>query len=70
MHTYEGCFSTEGNMLLIFSMHFHGVTFSKELAQVFNPEMGIIMQVNWSDVQVHKDQWYIKFWVLILLLLF
>ena len=38
----------------------------KELAEnkkVFDPSLGIIMQEGWSDAQVRKNQWYIKFWV-------
>jgi hypothetical protein len=72
-HAYEGRFSTESNALPVFSTRFQGATFSKkELAQVqmFEPEMGIIMQEDWSDAQVRKNQWYIKFWVPIPLSLF
>lgn len=72
-HAYEGRFSTESNALPVFSTRFQGATFSKrELAQaqMFDPEMGIIMQGDWSDAQVRKNQWYIKFWVPIPLSLF
>jgi len=64
-HAYEGRFSTETNALPVFSTHFRGATFSKELAeaQVFDPSHGIITQEGWSDAQVRKNQWYIKFWV-------
>jgi len=49
----------------VFSTRFRGATFSKELAeaQVFDPSHGIITQEGWSDAQVRKNQWYIKFWV-------
>lgn len=72
-HAYEGRFSTESNALPVFSMRFQGSTFTKkELAQahVFDPDMGIIMQADWSDAQVRKSQWYIKFWVPVPLSLF
>jgi len=66
-HAYEGRFSTETNALPVFSSRFQGASFSKkELTQtekVFDPSMGIIMQEDWSDAQVRKNQWYIKFWV-------
>ncbi|KAH9967441.1 hypothetical protein BC827DRAFT_593010 [Russula dissimulans] len=66
-HAYEGRFSTETNALPVFSSQFQGAMFSKkELAQtqkVFDPSLGIIMQEGWSDAQVRKNQWYIKFWV-------
>jgi len=75
-HAYEGRFSTESNALPVFSTRFRGVTFSKkELAQaqaqkVYDASRGIIMQPDWSDAQVRKNQWYIKFWVPIPLSLF
>jgi hypothetical protein len=73
-HAYEGRFSTESNALPVFSTRFTGATFSKrELAQaqkVFDPSQGIIMQPDWSDAQVRKSQWYIKFWVPVPLSLF
>ncbi|KAI0299282.1 hypothetical protein BC826DRAFT_967135 [Russula brevipes] len=72
-HAYEGRFSTETNALPVFSTNFRGTTFSKkELAeaQVFDPSLGIIMQEEWSDAQVRKNQWYIKFWVPIPISLF
>jgi len=72
-HAYEGRFSTETNALPVFSTNFRGTTFSKkELAeaQVFDPSLGIIMQEVWSDAQVRKNQWYIKFWVPIPISLF
>lgn len=72
-HAYEGRFSTESNALPVFSTHFRGATFSKKelaQAQVFDPEMGIIMQADWSDAQVRRNQWYVKFWVPIPLSLF
>ena len=66
-HAYEGRFSTETNALPVFSTRFQGKTFSKkELAEaqkVFDPSLGIITQEDWSDAQVRKNQWYIKFWV-------
>ena len=71
-HAYEGRFSTESNALPVFSTRFLGATFSKkELAvqaqaqalKMFDPSRGIIMQEDWSDAQVRKNQWYIKFWV-------
>ena len=66
-HAYEGRFSTETNALPVFSTRFQGAAFSKkQLAQaqkVFDPTLGIIMQADWSDAQVRKNQWYIKFWV-------
>lgn len=72
-HAYEGRFSTETNALPVFSTRFAGATFSKkELAeaQVFDPSLGIITQEDWSGAQVHKNQWYIKFWVPIPISLF
>jgi hypothetical protein len=71
-HAYEGRFSSETNALPVFSTCFQGATFSKkELAeaQVFDPSLGIITQEGWSDAQVRKNQWYIKFWVPIPVLL-
>lgn len=65
-HAYEGRFSSENNALPVFSTCFQGAAFSKkELAeaQVFDPSLGIITQEGWSDAQVRKNQWYIKFWV-------
>jgi hypothetical protein len=64
-HAYEGRFSTETNALPVFSTCFRGATYSKELAeaQVFEQSHGIITQEGWSDAQVRKNQWYIKFWV-------
>lgn len=67
-HAYEGRFSTESNALPVFSTRFQGATFSKkELAaqalKMFDPSRGIIMQTDWSDARVRKNQWYIKFWV-------
>jgi len=65
-HAYEGRFSTETNALPVFSTRFQGATFSKkELAeaQLFDPSLGVITQEGWSDAQVRKNQWYIKFWV-------
>jgi hypothetical protein len=72
-HAYEGRFSTETNALPVFSTRFAGATFSKkELAeaQAFDPSLGIITQEDWSDAQVRKNQWYIKFWVPIPISLF
>ena len=66
-HAYEGRFSTETNAVPVFSTCFRGVCFSKkELAEsqkVFDPSLGIIMQEDWADAQVRKNQWYVKFWV-------
>jgi hypothetical protein len=65
-HTYEGRFSTETNALPVFSTRFEGACFSKEFMEtqkVFDPSLGIVMQENWSDAKVRKNQWYIKFWV-------
>ena len=66
-HAYEGRFSTETNALPVFSTRFQGATFSKkELAEAqkaFDPSLGVITQGDWSDAQVRKNQWYIKFWV-------
>ena len=66
-HAYEGRFSTETNAVPVFSTSFRGVCFSKkELAEsqkVFDPSLGIIMQEEWADAQVRKNQWYVKFWV-------
>ena len=68
-HAYEGRFSTETNAVPVFSTCFRGACFSKkELAdstaqKVFDPSLGIIMQDDWSDAQVRKNQWYVKFWV-------
>jgi len=67
-HAYEGRFSTETNAVPVFSTCFRGACFSKrELAEssqkVFDPSLGIIMQEDWSDAQVRKNQWYVKFWV-------
>ncbi|KAI9428972.1 hypothetical protein H4582DRAFT_1936640 [Lactarius indigo] len=70
---YEGRFSTETNALPVFSTCFRGAHFSKkELAEslVFDPSLGIIMQEDWSDAQVRKNQWYVKFWVPIPISLF
>ncbi|KAH9026388.1 hypothetical protein EDB85DRAFT_175300 [Lactarius pseudohatsudake] len=73
-HAYEGRFSTETNALPVFSTFFRGAHLSKkELAEsekVFDPSLGIIMQEDWSDAQVRKNQWYVKFWVPIPISLF
>ncbi len=73
-HAYEGRFSTETNAVPVFSTCFRGVRFSKkELAEaqkVFDPSLGIVMQEDWSDAQVRKNQWYVKFWVPIPISLF
>jgi len=73
-HAYEGRFSTETNAVPVFSTRFQGVCFSKkELAEpekVFDPSLGIIMQEDWSDAQVRKHQWYVKFWVPVPIALF
>jgi len=72
-HAYEGRFSTETNAIPVFSTCFQGAAFSKKelaQAQMFDPSLGIIMQADWSDAQVRKNQWYIKFWVPIPLSLF
>lgn len=73
-HAYEGRFSTETNALPVFSTFFRGAHLSKqELAEsekTFDPSLGIIMQEDWSDGQVRKNQWYVKFWVPIPISLF
>jgi hypothetical protein len=74
-HAYEGRFSTETNALPVFSTCFQGAHFSKkellaEPQKVFDPSLGIIMQEDWSDAQVRKNQWYVKFWVPIPISLF
>ncbi|KAI0306037.1 hypothetical protein B0F90DRAFT_957879 [Multifurca ochricompacta] len=70
-YAYEGRFSTETNAVPVFSTHFQGACFSqKELAEVFDPSLGIVMQEDWSDAQDRKNQWYIKFWVPIPIYLF
>ncbi|KAI0255702.1 hypothetical protein BJV78DRAFT_1172565 [Lactifluus subvellereus] len=72
-HAYEGRFSTETNAVPVFSTRFKGTCFSKEfknMPKVFDPLLGIVMQENWSDAQVRKNQWYIKFWVPIPISLF
>ena len=37
---------------------------------MFDPSFGIVMQEDWSDAQVRKNQWYVKFWVPIPISLF
>jgi hypothetical protein len=57
----------------VFSSCFQGACFSREFAEthkVFDPSLGIVMQENWSDAKVRKNQWYIKFWVPIPISLF
>lgn len=66
-HAYEGRFSTETNAVPVFSTCYRGVGLSKkelvDSQKVFDPSLGIVMQEDWSDAQVRRNQWYVKFWV-------
>ncbi|KAI0272389.1 hypothetical protein BC834DRAFT_345126 [Gloeopeniophorella convolvens] len=66
-YAYEGRFSSETNALPVFSTRFQGACLPKkeltESQKELNPELGIVMQDEWSDAQVRENQWYVKFWV-------
>ncbi|KAI0313202.1 hypothetical protein OF83DRAFT_1175907 [Amylostereum chailletii] len=66
-HAYEGRFSLETNSLPVYSTSFIGSTLRKKdvssLTRDFDPELGVVLEKNWTRNVDRPDQWYVKFWV-------